>query len=301
MVSEPQRLQYLEAMGLGAWTARYRLPNAAPTPQCEWPELDEPRTPPQARLHALLEGGSEAEDVGSLPPSPPAAARSGEGATAARSARALLEGVVVPAVDETPAPAARGGVSSDAAAPGAEPPAEAEAASPRGAGRDVALRFTLQVAALDGRWLLLLPQQSAPGRQELALLARLLEAAAIRPGTMPEFVTFNWPMMDNLPVVDALEEARQGLLAFVAGRRSRGWQPERVLSFGSLGDELEQVLDFSGELERRYTCLLDLPCWHGPALAVLARSAEHKRALWPELMRWRQWWTHGEEPPRDEA
>lgn len=49
MTPEPQRLQYLEAMGVTAWVARYQLPNARPSETCEW-ELPEPgdTSPPQS-------------------------------------------------------------------------------------------------------------------------------------------------------------------------------------------------------------------------------------------------------------
>ncbi|WP_106478983.1 hypothetical protein [Phytohalomonas tamaricis] len=291
MVSEPQRLQYLEAMGLSAWTSRYRLPNAAPTPQCEWPELDEPKAPPQARLHALLDSQADSGEMGHRAADRSKTVIRQESTTSpVRSARALLEEQVMPAVEApTPVSAKNAGLAESTSDP--EPPPLEQAPSRRGE----ALRFTLQVAALDGRWLLLLPQPAPPTQQEFTLLTRLIDTAGIRLGVTPEFSMFKWPMMENLPVGDALDDARQGFLAFIEGRRSRGWCPERVLSFGNLGDELERVLDFSGELKRQHACLLNLPCWHGPTLGELGNSAEHKRALWPELARWRVWWLGDDE------
>src|SRR5690554_7936995 len=64
-------------MGLTAWVARYALPNARPTPACDW-ELPEapPAEAPGERLHALLD---EAREVPPSPrpaePEPPRAAR----------------------------------------------------------------------------------------------------------------------------------------------------------------------------------------------------------------------------------
>ncbi|MBE0490489.1 MAG: hypothetical protein IBX53_15590, partial [Halomonas sp.] len=87
MITEPQRLQYLEAMGLTAWVARYALPNARPTPACEW-ELPEapPAEAPGDRLHALLDEASEVPPARSVEPEPPRAAR----APRPGMARALL-------------------------------------------------------------------------------------------------------------------------------------------------------------------------------------------------------------------
>ena len=55
MIGDPQRLQYLEAMGITTWTSRYRFVNARPTEQVEWETAPAPEKPaPGQRLHALL-------------------------------------------------------------------------------------------------------------------------------------------------------------------------------------------------------------------------------------------------------
>ncbi|MDN3521309.1 hypothetical protein [Halomonas ramblicola] len=257
MTSEPQRLQYLEAMGLTAWVARYALPNARPTEACDWAPPETPAAePPGERLHALLDEAAKA-------PAPRPAESAQERVERPQrpgKARALL-----------------GEVPTEEGAPTATPPAEPEA--PR-----EALRFAFQVACLEGRWLLLLPGRQAPGRSELALLGNLLRAAGI-PAGVPGFEAFRWPLEEGLPVTAPLEEAREGLQAFVAGAHRRGWAPERLLVFG--GDEvLERVLT----LEAGQCPLLGLPAWQGPALGELAGSAEAKRALLPRLDEWRRAW-----------
>ncbi|WP_158294539.1 hypothetical protein [Halomonas urmiana] len=269
---EPQRLQYLEAMGLTAWVSRYRLPNALPTPGCEWaspePEVAAPK-PPGERLHALLDEAAqtrgatprEAPVEPELPQRPPAGPR---------KARALL-GDMVPAAEAETAPE----------------PAAARPAQRTGE----ALSFTLQVACLDGRWLILLPQEAAPAAIEVRLLHHLLQAAGVVPEQMPAFEAFRWPQVEGLPVEAPLEEAREGLQAFLAGRRRRGWVPERLLVFGD-----DAVLDELLTLVDAHCPLLALPAWQGPALGELAGSAEAKRALWPRMADWRHAWEAGHAP-----
>ncbi|UYG08143.1 hypothetical protein [Halomonas sp. M4R1S46] len=270
MTTEPQRLQYLEAMGLTAWTARYRLPNARPTEACDWslpaPDEDAPRAPAE-RLHALLESPGEA-----APASPASAPEARQRPpTGPGKARALL-GDVVPGAEGT-------------AAAGPAIPAQPEAATPRAESPQEPLRFSLQVACLDGRWLVILPREAAPGGVELRLLANLLRAAGVVPEKPPAFEAFHWPQVEGLPVQAPLEEAGEGLQAFLAGRRRRGWAPERLLVFGE-APALATLLALQGG----HCPLLDLPAWQGPALTELAGSAAAKRALWPTLADWRRAW-----------
>ena len=272
MTPEPQRLQYLEAMGLTAWVARYRLPNALPTPECEWaaPEREAAApTPPGERLHALLDEAAQARGAtpreAAVEPESPQRPPAGPG-----KARALL-GDMVPAAEADSVP-------------------EAAATRPvQHAGE--ALRFTLQVACLDGRWLILLPREAAPGATEVRLLRHLLQAAGVVPEQMPAFEAFRWPQLEGLPVEAPLEEAREGLQAFLAGRQRRGWVPERLLVFGedAVLDELLGVAD-------AHCPLLGLPAWQGPALEELAGSAAAKRALWPRIADWRDAWEAGHAP-----
>jgi len=266
VTTEPQRLQYLEAMGLTAWVARYALPNARPTPACEW-ELPEapPAEAPGDRLHALLDEAREAAPARPVEPEPTRVARPPRPGMA----RALLD-APPPQESETPVEA---GTTEPAAA--REP-----------------LRFAFQAACLEGRWLLMLAGERPPGRTELQLLANLLRAAGIA-SPLPVFQPFVWPMEEGLTVHEPLEEAREGLQAFVAGARRRGWAPERLLLFGE-DATLGEVLSLEGGL-----CPpLALPAWQGPALGELAESAEAKRALLPQLLAWgAEWRDSAEEVP----
>ncbi|MDN3557660.1 hypothetical protein [Halomonas maura] len=274
MTTEPQRLQYLEAMGLTAWTARYRLPNARPTEACDWelPAPDEAASQaPGQRLHALLES-SGAEKTPAPPASPASAPEARQRPSSGPGkARALL-GDMVPGAE-------------DAATTGPSVPAEPEAATPREEAPQEPLRFSLQVACLDGRWLVILPRGAAPGAMERRLLANLLRAAGVVPERPPSFEAFHWPQIEGLPVQAPLEEAGEGVQAFLAGRRRRGWAPERLLVFGE-----EAALASLLALQDGRCPLLDLPAWQGPALTELAGSAAAKRALWPTLAGWRRAW-----------
>ncbi|GKW50235.1 hypothetical protein [Halomonas sp. NCCP-2165] len=271
MINEPQRLQYLEAMGLTAWTARYRLPGAAETPACDWPEeAPVAAQAPRARLQALLqepaapthapaEATPQASTQASTQASPEATAGPGR-------AKALL-GEAPQALVATPPEA-----QTHAAQP------VVPVASPAAPQR--ALRFSVQLMALEGRWLVLLPE--APNASQQRLLNNLGRAAGL-PLAAPALQRFDWPLMEGLPVEAPLEEAREGLKAFIAGR---GWHPERLLVFG-LSPELGRVLAIDGERSEG----LALPAWQGPSLAELAGDGEAKRGLWPGLFALGQAWT----------
>ncbi|KAA0012170.1 hypothetical protein F0A17_12880 [Billgrantia pellis] len=272
MITEPQRLQYLEAMGLTAWVARYRLPNARPTDACEWELPERPvAKPPAERLHALLD---EAEAASSRQSDPdPVVAEAPRPATIGR-ARQLLgampeNGNVVPAENAKAVP--------DEVAPRQEP-----------------LRFVLQVACLGDRWLIVVPEASPPDAAQIQLLGNALQAVGIVPDRLPAFQTFRWPLMEELSVISPLEEAREGLHAFIDGTRRRGWAPERVLIFGR-----EETIDRVLSIEQGHCGPLAMPGWQGPALAELAESAEAKRSLWPTLLEWQRAWSQGPEANAD--
>ncbi|MCE8003803.1 hypothetical protein HOP53_13220 [Halomonas sp. MCCC 1A11081] len=272
-------------MGLTAWVARYQLPNARPTEACEWtlPERAAP-APPAERLHALLD---EAE---AAPRQVPPASTAGESARPRppRRARQLLgiepEGE---AAETDSAPVSAKTVNADAPSP--EPSPETSPETTPGISRQTQkpLRFTLQLACLAGRWLVFVPQPSAPDVAQSELLSNALKAAGIDAPTPLAFETFRWPPMENLPVEAPLEEAREGLAAFVEGTQRRGWSPERVLIFGH-DETLARLLEMSegeGRIEP-----LGLPGWQGPGLDELVQSAAAKRSLWPTLLAWRQAW-----------
>lgn len=268
MTGEPQRLQYLEAMGLTAWVPRYRLPNARASAACDWaPATPQPSAAPAQRLHELLdEAEREAQQRPARSPqeSEPNQQAAPE-AVAPGRARQLLE----------PTPAA----SEEASSPG-EPIHEAMTEAFR-----EPLRFTVQIACLDGRWLVLLPGDRHPGAVGVRLLGNILSAAGIDLREAPTFQAFGWPLAEGMQVAEPEEEARQGLQAYIEGAGWRGWSPERVLLFGH--DDI--LVPLLGMTEERCK-LLGLPGWQGPSLDELAASADAKRALWPRLAGWRRAW-----------
>nr|WP_298414963.1 hypothetical protein [uncultured Halomonas sp.] len=297
MPGEPLRSQYLEAMGLTAWVSRYRLPNAAPTTQCEWLEPETPPSqPPAQRLQALL-GKASREEMSfehdqdrsaSSIVSPSSNSSSSSVATPprqARRARALLDdndgdGHEDKGNRESLSNRASQTRVANAGSEASDLVPVTSTVSPQ-----ASLRFSLQIAALDGRWLVMLPGRESADSLARGLLANLLQAASIAPGTALDFQAFDWPMMEGIPVEAPLEEARDGLRAFIEGRRRRGWRPERLLLFGE-DAALESVLN----LQERQCRLLDIPGWQGPSLQALAQSAQAKRGLWPMLKEWHKAW-----------
>ena len=149
------------------------------------------------------------------------------------------------------------------------------------------VRFTWAVAALDGRWLIVCPGR-ALGTEAQALLRALLGACRITPGHWPVFEQLDWPMIEGLPSPAPLDEAREGVKAFLSGREGRGWVPERVMVFGQ-DEQAAAVLN----IDDGKSHLLGLPVWQGPALEDVLGEWTQKRRLWSQLAEWHIWW-HGE-------
>ncbi|CEP37777.1 MULTISPECIES: hypothetical protein [unclassified Halomonas] len=274
MNQEVTRRHYLDAMGITAWAAKYQLPNALPTEACEWEETTPAPTPPRERLQALLDDAPAPRRQTAKPqaPAPPSSETqtSAETIASPSAVRALLG-------QDKPGPANPMAEQSVTAA---------EAATDKPA---KPLAFSLSCVCLEGRWLVL--QAGAMSVLEQQLLANLLQAVDIQPGALPEASHFTWPQMANaFAVEDPLDEAREGLAAFIAGGASRqGWQLERLLWWGELGPDqapLDRILNVTeGQSET-----LALPVWQGPALASLLDGTHRKRDLWPALKTLGQQW-----------
>nr|WP_264477832.1 hypothetical protein [Halomonas malpeensis] len=248
-------------MGITAWACRYQLPGAAPTPACEWEEPTHAVAPRQ-QLHALLDEPS--------PPAParaPAAPGADTATRSAKSARALLGDIALPdQASEVPVPAVKT-PSAPESAPSAEP-----------------VVFTMTWLCIGGRWLSLHPGELTALEQRL--LGNLLAAADVLESELPAPTTFAWPPMAGVfTPEDPLEEAREGLAAFVAGAASRqGWQLERLLWWGD-DDDTASTLATVLDLNEQRSQTLELPLWRAPSLATLLQGSAAKRALWPALAR----------------
>ena len=274
MTPEVARRYYLDAMGITAWASRYQLPNALPTEACEWDDTPPEKTPPRDRLQAVLDDAppprKEAKPAELSTPSPEASPL---------SVRALLG--QAPPVAEPP-------VKKEAVSP-APKPTPATSAKP--------LRFALSCMCIGQRWLSLHPGNITPKEQQL--LSNILQAASIQQGELPSIMLFEWPPMANaFEVAEPLEEAREGLSAFIAGSASRkGWKLERVLWWGEHetphADEVLQVLN----VQQTHSQTLALPIWQGPSLAGLIQSPQAKRELWPALNVLGQEWQTLEKDP----
>ena len=286
MNQEVIRRHYLDAMGITAWGSRYQLPNALPTEACEWDDVAPAPTPPRERLQALL------DDAPAPRRNAPEPQASGEAIASPSAVRALL-------LKDKPSPeksdqAKQVSAYSDTA----EPTVDATLATPA-----KPLKFSLSCLCLNARWLVL--QAGEMSALEQQLLANLLQAAGIQQSALPEVTHFTWPQMTNaFAVEDPLDEAREGLAAFIAGQVSRQeWQLTRLLWCGELGAE-QAPLDRILNVNEGQSHTLSLPVWQGPALAALLDGTHSKRALWPELQALSQQWTRdsstGAEPAVDD-
>lgn len=259
MTSEPDRLQYLDAMGLTAWVPRYQLPNARPSEACDWPELsvDKPVgkgadtvLAPRERFQALL-GTPSPDAVRTQSPEPALGLQGG---------------------DSTATDSSRPG-QSDISRVQAEAQAQAH------------WQFSLQMGCVAGRWLVIVPADQVLSDGQVRLLGNLFTAAGIVLQHPPVLEGYRWPPLQGNSFQtlsqDPGQDARDGLCAFISGRQRMGWKPLQVLVFG-MNDTLASLLESDGER----STTLDLPLWLGPALDVLAASAEEKRALWPRLADW---------------
>ncbi|ANF59247.1 hypothetical protein [Halotalea alkalilenta] len=259
------QLQYLEAMGLTLWTARYQLPNARPIDACEWPleSAEEQGVAPATRLQALLRESESVErsrsedtamaDVSAVTPAPPPA-----------SARALLG---EEQAETTPAPAA----ATEAPAPAAVSQAP--------------LRFSFTAIVVERRWLVM-SVGDRPDPRQLSLLDALFSAVGANQRQLGELVEFHWPMIEGLSVEEPLLEAREGLRAFLQGRIGANASPEWLLLFADDGDDASRLREVLAIDDVRSE-LLELPALAAPGLATLLESAEAKRRLWPALARLR--------------
>lgn len=257
MTPEVARRHYLDAMGITAWASRYQLPNALPTQACEWDETPA-KTPPRERLHALLDDAPAPRPRSQAPVAEPSST-----AASPSAVRALL-----------------------GSAPSAEPPPEASATpapSARAAEPLKPLNFSFSCLCVGGRWLSICEGEMSPVEQQL--LANILRAAGVHKGDMPKVTYFKWPpMATSFTPEEPLEEAQEGVAAFIAGAASRqGWQLEQVLWWGAEETPEDSPLAQVMALVNGQSNTLALPVWQGPQLASLIQQASAKRALWPRL------------------
>lgn len=134
-----------------------------------------------------------------------------------------------------------------------------------------------------GRWLSLHGGELTVEQRNL--LVNIYRAAGIESSAMSAWHTFTWPPMADGPAAEEpLEEAREGLNAFVNGTASRnGWALSQLLWWA--GDEatpLGEALDPRAAQSATFSHTLELALWQGPALESLQEEGA-KRALWPAI------------------
>lgn len=286
-VPASHQLQYLEAMGITAWTARYRIPNAAETPACDWPEVAAAPAvePPVQRLHSLLD---EAPAVAvstpkAIPKAPSLSSSPGR-------MRALLDAATGEQVLTAEAGLSTP-VSSPASSALSTSSSSSNVAPVQAAVVQQALRFTLQVAALDDCWLVVLVQPKPPTPSEQRLLSALWASVGIHADHTSPYIDFQWPMIEGLMVESPLIEAQQGIKAFLEGRARSGLKPQQLVLFGTDdNDSMTALRDVLALDNASHSTLLALPVWQGPALSTLMASGQAKAALWPQLKALGQQW-----------
>ncbi|KAA0019829.1 hypothetical protein F0A16_05795 [Salinicola corii] len=287
MIGDPQRLQYLEAMGIASWTSRYRFVNAKPTAQVEWEAAPEPEEPaPGQRLQALLETPARPVERNRVADESSAQ----ETAAPLSRARALLGGDTARAVSPRPSPDRTAGSDAAAVSPASK------ASGPEQALADVAkeaapavdpLRFTLSLSVIGERWWLMLPGERLISAAGQTLLGQMLKSVGMPAGGAP-LSSLTWPLMD-MPASDPIDEAREGIQVFCAGQaRRHGMNVDGAIV---VGDEVWSSLlsDPANEFE--------WACHHLPHPDDLLASANAKRECWPLLQAAGSAWQQGLSSP----
>lgn len=283
MTPEVARRHYLEAMGITAWACRFQLPNALPTEACEWDDAPAAEPPPRERLQALLDDAPAPRQRAETPGPQTGSQTESQAQPQARSQTQ----------PDVPAGSASPSAVKALLAPGAAPSASRPAATPAAATPSEAtqpLQFSLSCVCIGGRWLSLHVGEIAPREQQL--LANVLQAAGLLSGKLPAVTVFKWPPMASaFTPEDPLDEAQQGVGAFIAGAAGRqGWQLQRVLCWGASDAADDSPFASVMAIREEHSETLKLPVWQGPSLSQLVQSASAKRQLWPQLVALGQQW-----------
>lgn len=288
-LSQYEQSLYMDAMGLTLWTARYRLPNAAQTPPCEWPEASHSaQVSPSQRLKALRQDtGPSADTVSGEPParsaSVPPVSSDGETAPPTKAVMpqpdASNANAPVPSKPST-AQAHDSGVVTESTSKPATPSTETAATTP--SALQDSLAFSFHAITLGNSWWILSPHQPFDA-QSLALLGNILMAIGSDDRTPSHSVDFKWPMIEGFKVEDPQAEAEDGVLAFVAGQQEQQGKPQTILLLADDADENAQVLSRVLGVNAGTSTLLELPVIQGAALPALLFDASAKRALWQAL------------------
>ncbi len=276
-VTEKQRQQYLQAMGLQPWFARYRLPAAPLAGLCAWPE---PLQPSPALQAPAVEPApsSRGEMLGSLK----AALTSAE--------QALAEGRSGPPIVSPSSPVPHDDSAAqacEAAAPAVDlaPAAEVLALPAAAENSGVLPRVRLFAAPLPGAGLVVgeLPVHGEPfSRFHLQLLTDLLRAGRRLPEEPFALKHFQWPVCEALVAPYGRRGAVEALQGFL--RNQLAYDACRWLLL--LGPQaLNLVLDQADAFEphRGMTKIDGRTCVITHGLNQLMRLPELKREAWQDL------------------
>ncbi|SEI56388.1 hypothetical protein SAMN05421831_104115 [Allopseudospirillum japonicum] len=251
MGQQVQRLHYLQAFGICQWVPRVRLPYAAPSPVCAWPQPQSPHARAQDYRQTLLK-------------------RAHTQTLASASVQQTSTAKVAPTNNPLPTSKAQDtdqaqAPASVAASPSIKLVTEQAPAQPTQAQTEIHLDLTLDVLT-NGWWILRTTPSAAQRRLQQKLLAQILFAwhPQVDYLTSQRFV---WPF-PHLPVTEIMrqpEQARLSLYAYLTGHQFKAIPRHHLLV---CGDELTTWIHSS----------LDYHLW--PNLDTLLKDPQQKARFW---------------------
>jgi hypothetical protein len=266
--TEAQRQFYLGVAGIRLWYAREPLPGAAPSPEFQFPEPDEPTQP-------LIAGRVQVAGVPAKAvapnPAPTFSESNQRGVQRIASLQALMEKKEEVVVGEEP-PAQKSpvdaellsGDSQNSIAP--TPVSQVQAGKP----------FSLNIGVFSGERHILIAgiSKEASLRLQEALAENILKSLGEELSKPAEWV--QWPVFNNRLVAGGSVADLMSVMRLVL----RGTAGKKVIVLGSIGGAdieaksdgwLAETLERSPDIEFEYS------------LAELASNPASKRSLWQQL------------------
>ena len=246
MGQQVQRLHYLQAFGIRQWVPRVRLPYAAPSPTCAWPQPQSPHAQAQDYRQTLLK-------------------RAHTQKLANANTKQAPSVQVAPTQAPSPTPSQQDAHQTPAASPAASLSTHPITEQTPSTQTDIHLDLTLEVLT-NGWWILRATPSAAQRRLQQKLLAHILFTWHPK----VDFLTrqrFVWPF-PHLPVTEIMrepEQARLSLYAYLTGHQFKAIPRHHLLV---CGDELTPWIHAS----------LDYHLW--PNLDTLLQDPQQKARFW---------------------
>ncbi|WP_417519855.1 2-isopropylmalate synthase [Marinobacter sp.] len=265
--TETRRQFYLGIAGIRLWYAREPLPGAAPSPELQFGNLDEPEQP---LVSSSVPAAREPANSGGQKPDSVMSRSNKRGVQRIASLQALMEDKTVPSGKELPAPK----LPSEAAPPSSDLQNNAES-EPQPKGRE-AKSLNLNLAVFSGERYILIASVSkeASLRLQETLATNILKSLGEEQSKPAEWV--QWPVFNNRLVAGGSAAHLMSVMNHVL--RDSG--SKKVIVLGSIdGTGVETEAD--GWLAEVLDRSPDIRCEH--SLAELAGNPGAKRSLWQNL------------------